>query len=141
MNRKATLVLSNMVIALVVFSFTIMGFWAAYATMAPQYGLSVNTSFVQAFDTMNQTKVLSQQLSNNVENTQASTTTTFITFVSSGVSGLQIMFQSVSIVKNLAFELSAFFGIPEVIFILFVTVLFIAVTAAIVAALLRAPEI
>lgn len=140
-NKKGTLVLSNMVIALAVFSFCIAGFWAAFATMAPAYDIGVNESYVKPFDKLNSTNTLSTRLGANQENLKASTVESVVSFVSSGASGLLIMFESVTVIKDLAFEMTKFFGIPNSVFILFVTVLLIAVTAAIAAALLRAPEI
>lgn len=137
LKSRRGLSLLYFVVGLLLFGLFMSGMWYIYAAGAIAYNVQVNESFAEPFDKTLETKNLTSELAQNVQNTQATTTDSLITFISGGISSLKIIFNSVTIAASLYTVIQNWFGIPQFVVTTLVTIAMLAVLFAIVQALLN----
>lgn len=114
--------LSSVIIGIIIFGLFVSGFWFSYADTAQNYNMSINESFAEPFDRTLEAKNITTQISENIQDTEATTTDQIVTFISGGVAILKIIFTSIGIITPLSGLLGSYFAVPAFFGVAFLTI-------------------
>jgi len=134
MNKKG-ISLQQTAITIVVASMFFVGFWGLFAEMGVNYNLDVDENFSNSFDKIEETKDIAEDLTKNVEGSQATSDSGVLSFLNSGISSLKIVIKVIDVAQAAITDMADFLGIPSYIFNTFLAVFLLAISFAVVAAL------
>lgn len=134
MNKKAQS-MKMILIGIVVFSFFVAGGFKVYTDMAPKYDITVNETYSEPFNKMDDINEIADDVGNKIDQSEATVTDSLFSFVSIGYSGLKIMFGSWAVALQLASVVREALGLPGLVFTFLITILLIAIVTAIISAL------
>lgn len=141
-NDKKALVLEDTVISILLFTFFIIVMIDLVIDTSNQYNINMDGNFSDNMrNSSSSVKALSDRMANNTRQAEATTTDTLVTFVSSGISSLQIIYESLGIINDLGATVMREFDIPDSVFYLFIAIVTISITFTIIAALLKVGRI
>lgn len=138
---KKGLALESIVLYLIVFSFFIVAGWSFYSLTAIQYDVVVNDSFSEPFDKVNETFTIANQVADDFQESEATVKDAIVSFITSGISSIKIIFGSISIITDLTFVVATTLGIPQIVVDFFLAIMMVVVVFAIIRVLVGKAQV
>lgn len=141
MDKKGDLNIESMVKATLIVGLFLVSNWFLFVAVADKYSVPVDQEYAEVFEqaniTLNETTNVIIDVSNNTKGADATTGESLLSFASSGINSLLIVFNSFTIFQNLVTVLAAKMAIPPLFTVTLIALALFSMVMAIVAALLR----
>lgn len=136
-NNKAQVGMKTIIISVVIACFVIVAFYSIYASLAYEYGVSVNETFAnESFNKIGEINAIAEDVGTSIDSSEATVTDSVVSFLTLPFKALKITFKSFDIILTLASELAGYLFVDNLIYTLFITLALIVIVFAIISALL-----
>ncbi len=131
--------LENYMYAIIIFSFVITGFGLVYIEMGQTHGATINESYYNAYNKIDQLHNDSLDISSRVREEKTGTVSDWSSLGKNALSAVRMVFGSFGIVNEMVYSIADRIGIPQIAIWVLLSIITLAIAFAIITAIFRFP--